>query len=305
MKNRTTLTLLFAAALALHAVPAHGFDITERDTLRKTLRFTDTGDRRRVLADIVNGTIHVTGYGGSDVQLVVYTNIRAENSSRLEAAKKDVTLDVRAEGNRVMVYEEGLSRGYDRDDDSRWGDRRHGRRNHRGWDEDGYDVEFEVEMKVPASTDFYLKTVNGEFIYVRDMSGEFDISNINGQIEMESVAGTGAVSTINGNVRVTFTKNPTERTTFKTLNGEIDVGFPSAPSADFKLKTMNGEVFTDFDVHGISMPMSVKERRNGKKVYGNGDGFAVRSGGGGPELTFSTLNGNIYLSLNSKNGDHR
>jgi len=305
VKNRTTLILLFAAALALDAAPANAFDITERDTLRKTLRFTDAGERRRVLADIVNGTIHVTGYGGSEVQLVVYTNIRAENPSRMEAAKRDVTLDVRAEGNRVMVYEEGPWRDDGRDDDSRWGERRHGRRNHRGWDRDGYDVEFEVEMKVPASTDFYLKTVNGEFIYVREMSGEFEISNVNGQIEMESVAGTGSVSTINGNVRVSFTKNPTERTTFKTLNGEIDVGFPSAPSADFKLKTMNGEVFTDFDVRGISMPMSVREKRNGKRVYGYGDGFMVRSGEGGPELSFSTLNGNIYLSLNSKNGENR
>jgi len=308
VKIGKTVLVLCALVLGLGAVPARGSDLIERDTIKKTLQFARTGEGRKVLADIVNGTIHVAGYDGDDVKIVVYQTIRAENASRMEAAKKEVTIDVRAEGNRVMVYEDGPwrdNRDDDRDDDSRRGDRRDRRRGHRGWDWDGYDVNFEVEMTVPSTTDFFLKTVNGEFIYVRDMTGEFDLSNINGQIEMESVAGTGSVSTINGNVKVSFTKNPSRNTSFKTLNGEIEVDFPSPPSADFKLSTMNGEVFTDFDVRGISKPTSVREKRNGKKVYNTGDSFMVRSGDGGPELTLNTLNGNIYLTLNSRNGDNR
>lgn len=304
MKNGKAAFTLLTLGLVFAAIPARGSDLIERDTLRKTLQFTNSGAGRSVVTDIVNGTIHVTGYDGRDVRLVVYKTIHAENSSRMEAAKEDVTLEVSAEGDRVVVYEDGASRGDDRDD-YRWGERRHRRSRHRGWDTDGYDVEFEVEMQVPSTTDFFLKTVNGDFIYVRDMTGEFDLSNINGQIEMESVAGTGTASTINGNVKVSFTKNPTERTSFKTLNGEIEVGFPGTPSADFKLETMNGEIFTDFDVKGITQPMKVRERHGGKKVYSTGDSFMVRSGGGGPELSFSTLNGNIYLTLNSDNGDDR
>jgi hypothetical protein len=128
------------------------------------------------------------------------------------------------------------------------------------------------------------------------------VSNVNGDIDMRSVSGSGRIGTVNGNVEVSFARNPSGRTSFRTLNGEIDVKFPSTPSADLRFKTMNGEVYTDFDVKGVPMPSSVREKRGGRKVYGNGGAFMVQSAGGGPELSFDTLNGDIYLSLK---GEHR
>ena len=283
------IKLCLLLGLALSVTHAWGSDLVERDTLRKTLHFGGSADGRRVLADIVNGSIRVTGYDGNEVQLIAYKTIRAETPARMEKARKEVSLDIRAEDDRVLIYEETPWRRED------------GSSHYRGWDFEGYDVEFEVELRVPAKTDFYLKTVNGDEVRVDGMHGYFEVSNVNGDIDMRSVSGSGKATTVNGNVHVTFTKNPGESTSFKTLNGEIDVEFPSAPSADFRLKTMNGEVFTDFDVKSVPMPATVREKRGGRKSYGNGGSFMVRSGGGGPELSFNTLNGDILLSLKGDN----
>jgi DUF4097 and DUF4098 domain-containing protein YvlB len=113
---------------------------------------------------------------------------------------------------------------------------------------------------------------------------------------MKEVAGSGNATTVNGSIVVTFGKNPTGECAFKTVNGKVDVEFPEPVSAALRLKTMNGDVYTDFPVKHVPQKASYSEKR-GKKIYRSGDSSVVEAGGGGPELTFDTLNGDIYLSL--------
>jgi hypothetical protein len=265
------MIIVFALVLAAGTSPAR--DLVERDTIRKTLKFTESGTKHHLIVDNINGSISVTGYGGNDVQLVAYKTIT------------EVHLDIREDGDRIILYVESPGR------------RGEGMSHDRGWDHEGYDVEYRFELKVPSKTDINLKTVNGEEIAVREMEGDFEVRNVNGGVDMREIAGAGSVHTVNGNVRVAFSKNPGSESSFKTINGEVDVKFASTPSADFRFSTMNGDVYTDFDVKRIPVPTKVKETRRGKKVYSSGGSFMTRSGEGGPEITFSTLNGPIYLSL--------
>jgi hypothetical protein len=235
--------------------------------------------------DNVNGSIDVTGYGGATVELVAYRKIRAESESRLAEAREEVVLDIREESDRILIYVEAPWRRSD------------GNVNYRGWDYHGYDVLFDFELRVPSRTDFTLKTVNHGDIDVEKMTGTFNVRNVNGDIDMREIAGAGDVSTVNGHVVVAFAKNPGEPVSFKTINGKVDVEFPEPLSASLRLKTMNGEVYADFPVKHVPQKVSVREKRNGRKVYGNGDSFTVEAGAGGPELSFNTLNGDIYLSL--------
>jgi DUF4097 and DUF4098 domain-containing protein YvlB len=149
---------------------------------------------------------------------------------------------------------------------------------------------------VPARLRMTLKTVNDGDIDVGNITGDFDVHNVNGDINMKEVAGSGRVSTVNGDVAVSFRKNPAGECSFKTVNGEVDVEFPEPVSAALRLKTMNGDVYTDFPVKHVAEKASFTEKR-GKKVYKSGDSFVVEAGEGGPELTFDTLNGDIYISL--------
>jgi hypothetical protein len=258
------------------------WDHVERETLRTTLKFTETADRR-VIVDNLNGGILVTGYDGDVVELVAFKRIRAESERRLERARKEVVLDMREEGERIMIYV-----------DTPWRDG-DGYGHHRGWDNDGYDVRYDLELRVPTGTNFTLKTVNDGDIRVRSMRGKFKVENVNGEIHMSDIVGAGKVSTVNGDITVGFAATPKEELSMQTVNGEIEATFPEAPAADLRFKTMNGEVYTDFEVKSMKSTVEVKEKRGGMKVYSGGDSFMVQSAGGGPEMSFKTLNGDIYL----------
>jgi hypothetical protein len=206
----------------------------------------------------------------------------------VEVAKSEVTLDIKEESDRISVYVDAPWRKQD------------GSVNYRGWEYYGYEVEYDFELKVPRMLRMVLKTVNDGDIDVEHVTGEFQVLNVNGDIVMKDVAGSGRATTVNGDVTVKFAKNPSEECSFKTVNGTVDVEFPEPVSAALRLKTMNGDVYTDFPVKHVAQEASYKEK-HGKRVYKSGDSFVVEAGSGGPELSFDTLNGDIYLSLKGDN----
>jgi hypothetical protein len=98
-------------------------------------------------------------------------------------------------------------------------------------------------------------------------------------------------------VKVTFTRNPAKPSEFHSLNGNVDVFFQPGLSADLNFHTLNGGIFTDFDV--VSRPGSsagAGQNVDGKFVYRvDRRNMEARTGSGGPELKFDTLNGSIRL----------
>src|SRR5262249_5033112 len=105
------------------------------------------------------------------------------------------------------------------------------------WERVHYDVRFDFTVRVPRETRIRLCTINGGDLIVTGTEGAFDVDNVNGRIEMSAVAGSGHARTVNGPVKVSFTANPTEASSFKTVNGNVDVSFVDGLSADFSMKT--------------------------------------------------------------------
>jgi len=167
--------------------------------------------------------------------------------------------------------------------------------NYRGESYYGYRVVFDFDVQVPYDTELVLKTVNHGDIQVKKTTGDYDIHGLNGAIEMEDVAGSGLVSTLNGKVKVTFSKNPSKATQFKTLNGSVDVYFQNGLNADLKFKKLNGGIYTDFEVAALPQTAAAGDSVNGKFVYRSNRQTTGRAGKGGPELSFDTLNGSIRL----------
>ena len=98
---------------------------------------------------------------------------------------------------------------------------------------------------------------------------------------------------------VTYTRNPTKPSSFHTLNGSLDVYFREGLNADLKFKKLNGGIYTDFEV--TSRPQSAtSSNQNGKFLYRSDRTMLGRTGNGGPELSFETLNGNIRLHTKAR-----
>jgi hypothetical protein len=241
------------------------------------------GEAPRLLVDNVNGYVHVTGYSGSTVQVSINKRLYAVNDSAMVEAKRDVKLDMNQQGNFVRLYVDGPFRTGNGT-------------NYRGDEYYGYRVSFDYDIQVPAGAELVLKTVSDGDIEVKKTTGNFEVNGVNGGIDMQEVAGAGTVKTVNGPVKVGFTRNPSKECEFRSVNGTIDVYFQPSLNADLSFKTVNGGIYTDFDVTTRPAAAASTTQEGGRTLYRvDRRNMSGRTGNGGPEFKFDTVNGSIRL----------
>jgi hypothetical protein len=213
----------------------------------------------KLLVDNVNGAIRITGVPGSELRFKAEKHITANSPEAMAEAKRDVKLDVSPQGSFVRLFLDGPFRGHDR-----------------GSQYYGYKVSVDYDIQVPFDAELILK-------------------NVNGGITADKVACACTISSVNGSVKISFSRNPKQPSSFHTVNGGIEVRLQAPLNADLKLQTVNGSIFSDFDVAPLSANPGQTEAGKGKFVYRSDKNRSVRAGSGGPELTLQTVNGNISL----------
>ena len=285
MKARLILTI--AAVPLLVSAQRYGRDRDwherQDETIQQSFDVTKGSGPQKLLVDNVNGYIHVTGYAGNQVQVKVERHTRADSREALESAKREVRLDISQEGNFVRLYADGPFRSSNGN-------------NYRGDDYYGYRVYFDYDIQVPAAAEVILKTVNDGDIVLSKTTGDYEIHGLNGGIEMDQVGGSGTVRTLNGPVKVSFSRNPAKPSEFHTLNGKLEVHFQPGLNADVNFHTLNGGIYTDFEVASRPTEVSAGSDGKGRWIFrSDRRRLSGRVGNGGPELTFDTLNGEILL----------
>jgi hypothetical protein len=164
--------------------------------------------------------------------------------------------------------------------------------------------ETSVTVTVPAHTSLVLRSVNGGEIAVSDVEGEIDAENVNGKVTLKNISGSAVAHAMNGALRASFKRvDPKKPMAFSSMNGTVDVTFPADIKANISLRADNGEVYSDFDVKSVATPPQpvVEDGRS------KGGRFRVRVdrtvhamiNGGGQEIQFKCMNGNIYIRKGS------
>lgn len=254
--------------------------IEEKQTIHKTLPAA-----HRLEVNNIWGSIRVSGYDGSEVQMTALETIRADSQSKLADAKRDVKLDITEQDGKARLYVDGPFRDHCKDGS-------HGVH----WDGNpGYVVKYDFEVRVPRRMAYELRTVNEGGIHVDGVNGDFEVNNVNGSIELRSVAGSGTARTVNGEVTVQFTANPRAASTFGSINGAIDLAFQPDLSADFRIKTFNGAVYTDFDMASLPTRLVSNESTPGKQRFKTDAYTSTRVGHGGPNIQIDGFNGEIRI----------
>jgi DUF4097 and DUF4098 domain-containing protein YvlB len=227
-----------------------------------------------VQANLMHGSITVRGYDGKDV--IIEGNSRmSDRSSKREfdgLRRIDINntgLNVEEQDNIVRISASSHARPVD------------------------------LVIQVPTLTSVKLKSVNAGHINVERVEGEIDVNNTNGAVTLTDVAGAVVAHTLNGKLTVALNRvTPNKPMSFSTLNGDVDVTLPPDIKATVKLKTDNGDIYTDFDI--LTKPTSqskIEEGQPGKGKYRVrlDRAFYGTINGGGPEMSFTTLNGKILI----------
>jgi len=218
---------------------------------------------RRVQVHVLNSSITVKTYGGSDI--VVESGSHAApppgGMHRLDVPRG---LVIEEEDNVIKVRTDPPQNG-------------------------------PMTITVPAETSVDLHSLNGN-VSVDGVHGEVDTDTLNGRTEVSNVSGTVVAHTLNGAIHVTMDRvDASKPLSFSSLNGPIDVTMPSDLKANVKFKTMRADIFSDFE---IALGGSATERSSsgGLKFRLRIDNnFEGTINGGGVPIRFDTLRGTIYL----------
>ncbi len=260
--------ILFAAAAALTALAQ------EASPERITVPFSDPSRPKSVKISLINGGITVKGYAGKEV-IIEGRGDMVRN--RREAPPGMHRIDAGGPGLQVEESENTMTIGTNRPGNSG-----------------------QINLQVPFDTSLKLRTVNGGNIVVDGVAGDLDIDNTNGGVTLTHISGTVVAHALNGKMLVSMDKlTPNKPMSFSSFNGDVDVTLPADARANVKIKTDNGEIFSDFDVKLdlSSHAPTVEDNRSNRGRYRVrfDHGVSGTINGGGPELQFTTFNGNIYI----------
>jgi hypothetical protein len=280
------LSLFVAALLALAPGLSSWFGgvqgaAADGQTVRHTMPWPAGAGGRVFELSNTNGPVRIVAEDRSDVAIVATRTVEREG----RAGEPTPQLAFREEAGRLLVC----------GDDSHCGCHVDWPRNDRRRGDDRARVRVEFDVRVPRAATLDVCAINGGTLRVENAEGSYTLSNVNGDLEMLGIRGSGEARTVNGDLDASFAAAPRQASSFRTVNGRVKVMLPPSLSADLRLKTMNGGLYTDFDTTPLPRTMAAPERRNGRFVYRADPYASVRVGGGGPALTFETLNGDVQV----------
>jgi len=140
--------------------------------------------------------------------------------------------------------------------------------------------------------------VNGGDVEIEGVTGEHELSNVNGDVIATDVSGSAVINSNNGDIQASFVQvDASKPMSFNSFNGDIDVALPSNLAADLIVASQQGDVYTDFDVVAQTDPGVVENSGDGagnRRIRWNKTTrYAI--GGGGSKIQFQTFNGDVMI----------
>lgn len=264
------------------------------DSDKVTVPLSDPSRPGTVKAGVLFGSITVKGYDGKDV--IVEAHARPRNGrfdrddEKFGRRKGDDGSEGGDENTQGMKRLQVSSTGLTVEEES----------NNVRVGLDGYNVSraVDITISVPRQTSLVLRSTNDGTITVSDVNGDIDANNTNGPVIMDHVSGSVVAHALNGKIHVAFDHVSQKPMAFSSLNGAIDVTFPPDLKANFTIRDDRGDVYSDFDVQlTTGQNQVVQDDRKDGGVYKVKIDRTIHAsvGGGGPEIQFTNMNGNIYI----------
>ena len=269
------------------------------ETIKKEISFEKVMDSNALMVANINGDVKVTGYKGDKIIIEVTKVIHAKTEARLQEGKQHLELGVIDRADTIIFYVKDGCHQFSRDshnEKNRWAFNDWGYNwNCNGKDcETSYDYVLDFNIKVPEHVNLVLSTINEGDIEATSTLSSVKASNVNGSIKLINLVREAVASTINGDVDVDYTVNPSKDCRFYSLNGDINALFQKGLRADLAFQSFNGDFYTNIN-EIKQLPAVVEKNTDGKGMRYKINGSQYRVGQGGAFLDFETFNGNVYL----------
>ncbi|MFK7813816.1 MAG: hypothetical protein AB8B59_15080 [Maribacter sp.] len=270
MKNKTTYLIgLLTIFLCIGSVFAQ---TKNEETV--TIPLSNPGENGYLKLGLLYGSITVVAHNGKDV-IIETINSNSKKPEKMKDGMRrigDTSLEFSVEeyNNKVVIRSKKQNKRVD------------------------------FKIRVPENFSLDLRATNNGNISVEGVIGDMEISNLNGAITLVDIGGTVIADALNKDIIVTFTKGYEKAPmAFTSLNGDLDITFPNNLAATIKAKTDNGEIFTDYEIK-MTRDVKKEEKRTSSGVYRvNVDKWVTGTiNGGGSELLFKTMNGDIMIRSN-------
>jgi DUF4097 and DUF4098 domain-containing protein YvlB len=232
-----------------------------------------SGERAKVVIDIKKGPITVQGTARQDV-LVRYKSLESPEPKIEEASGglKKISggmgsLEIVEKNNEVYIESDSWNKG------------------------------LEINAEVPRNVDLEVQTYHDGDIKISNVNGELVVESFHGPITAENISGSLVANTYHGPIKVTFNEiTPDTPLAFSTYHGDVDVTFPPNYKASFKLKTEQGDIFTGFDMNLKAPEVKRQEDKEGgwRQTFVGG-WITGTINGGGPEVLMKNYHGDIYI----------
>ena len=277
---------------------AAGQTFTEK--ISKELLFEKISASNALMISNIFGHVRVEAHSGPGIIVEVTKSINAKTEARLETGKSEVQLGIIDRADTIILYVKDGCHQFTNN-------RVHGN-NNKGWRQEGwsyqsvggndchltYDYKMDFTVKVPASVNLIVNTINDGDVVVEDVGGVVRAGNINGSIRLTNLQSQAEANTINGDVDIAYAKNPGKECRFYSLNGDINAIFQPGLSADLSFESFNGNIYTNMKKIQ-NLPVQVKKTNRGDGLIYKINGNQFKIGDGGALLDFETFNGNVYL----------
>jgi DUF4097 and DUF4098 domain-containing protein YvlB len=257
-------------AIAMFALPLM---VALAQTQPLTVPLTDPNRPATVRIDSMRGDITVRGYDGKDV--LINTKDRPASAAKRRPNKAE------AEGLRRIELNGSSFTAEERENVVTINAGGHGSN--------------DIDVQVPRNSNLKVKTMSGE-ITVDGVRGEIEANSHNGEVTMTNMEGSVVAHSLNGEIKIGLNRVEARPMSFSTMNGDIDITLPVDTKARLKLRNDRGEVYSDFEMKVQASPtVEQGERVNGRyRVKFERTVFADINGGG-PEMSFVTVNGEIKI----------
>jgi len=258
MNLNTRLPIVWALAAGLLLAGALTATTLE-ETFDQTFAFAP-GDLLEL--DNTNGNVYIEAWDRQEIHILATKKVKSSSSEKAEALMQDLQIEVEPSSGRIRV-DTGFPSNKGR------------------WFSSGSSSSVRYEIKIPASADLDVSTVNGN-VTIGNISGNLELGTTNGNVSVAESGGRLNVRTTNGSINAELSEIAMgEDMVFRTTNGGITLSIPAETQANLTARTTNGSIETDF-------PITVQGTFSRNRLEGE-----LNGGGGSIELR--TTNGSIHI----------